>query len=95
MNAFITLRDKLIEPPILCVYDRNRETELHTDACTRGYGAALMQKQDDNKFNAVAFYSKSTTGPESRYHSYELETLAIVNALQRFHNFLDECRLWL
>lgn len=31
MNAFFTLRDKLTEAPVLCVYDPKRETELHTD----------------------------------------------------------------
>ncbi|XP_055309423.1 uncharacterized protein LOC129573155, partial [Sitodiplosis mosellana] len=88
-DAFETLKNKLLEPPVLCIFDPKRETELHTDACTRGYGGMLLQKQKDNKFHPVAYYSKTTTEPESRYHSFELETLAIVNALERFKSLLE------
>lgn len=89
MNAFTTLRDKLTEAPVLCVFDPKRETELHTDASSRGFGAVLLQKQVDSKFHPVAYFSKVTSDVESRYHSYELETLAIVYALERFRTFLD------
>lgn len=79
MNAFLLLKNKLTEAPILSIFDPKRETELHTDASSRGYGAVLLQKQDDSKFHPVAYFSKTTTDTESRYHSFELETLAIVN----------------
>lgn len=36
----------------------------------------------------VGYFSKSTQGAELRYHSYELETLAIVRALQHFRHYL-------
>lgn len=87
-TAFEYLKCQLMKAPILCIYDLKRETELHTDASSKGFGAALMQKQDDGKFHPVAFYSKKATDQESRYHSFELETLAIVYALRRFETFL-------
>lgn len=88
MNAFLTLRKKLTEAPILSVYDPKRETELHTDASAKGFGAAIMQKQNDGKFHPVAYFSKCTSAAETNYHSFELETLAIVHALKRFRMFL-------
>lgn len=89
MNAFLTLRKKLTEAPILCVYDPKRETELHTGASAKGFGAAIMQKQNDGKFHPVAYFSKCTSAAEANYHSFELETLAIVYALKRFRMFLQ------
>ena len=89
LTAFNKLRDKLMKAPILAIYNPNHETELHCDASTHGYGAVLLQKQNDSKFHPVAYFSKTTTAAESRYHSFELETLAIINALERFHVYLD------
>lgn len=69
---------------MLAIYDHGSETELHCDASSMGYGAVLLQKQKDEQFHPVFFFSKRTTNAESRYHSFELEMLAIINALKRF-----------
>ena len=37
----------------------------------------------------IAYFSKATNEPEKKYHSFELETLAIVKALERFHVYLQ------
>lgn len=88
-EAFVTLRDRLVNSPVLAVYDPQRETELHTDASIKGYGSVLLQRQGDKKFHPVACYSKCTSPAESRYHSFELETLAIIYALRRFRVYLE------
>lgn len=87
-EAFTELKSKLISSPILCIYDPRLETELHTDASKIGFGAMLLQKHNDNQFHVVAYFSKRTTESESHKHSYELETLAIIYALKRFHIYL-------
>ncbi|XP_076237485.1 uncharacterized protein LOC143181127 [Calliopsis andreniformis] len=79
--------DKLCSKPLLIIFDPNRETELHTDASSLGYGAILFQRLDGD-LRVVSYYSRRTTPEESRYHSYELETLAIVNALKHFRVYL-------
>ncbi|CAG9830063.1 unnamed protein product [Diabrotica balteata] len=89
LQAFENLKSKLTSEPILAVYDPSRETELHCDASQVGYGSILLQKQSDDKFHPVFFFSKRTTDYESRYHSYELECLSIVYALKRFHVYLQ------
>lgn len=88
-NAFYELLELLTSSPVLAIYSPELETELHTDASSHGFGAVLVQKQpSDNKFHPIAFFSKKTTPQESKYHSFELEALAIVYALQRFHVYL-------
>lgn len=47
-----------------------------------------MQKKD-GKFHPVAYFSAQTTDSESRYHSFELETLAIIRALEHFRVYLQ------
>lgn len=69
------------------MFDPKLITELHTDASSIGYGAILIQKVN-NQNRVVAYYSKRTTPTESRYCSYDLETLAIYNALRHFRMYL-------
>lgn len=45
-RAFEALRDELVKPPVLIVYNPEQETELHTDASSKGYGACLLQKKE-------------------------------------------------
>lgn len=75
---------QLTSEPILAVFDPSLPTELHTDASSAGYGAVLMQLHSGGSKRVVAYYSKVKKGAESRYHSYELETLAVVRSLQHF-----------
>lgn len=77
----------LTNEPVLMIFDPNSPIELHTDASAIGYGAILIQKRD-GKNHAVAYFSKRTSPAESRYHSYELETLAVVNAVKYFKHYL-------
>lgn len=37
----------------------------------------------------IAYFSKATSSAERNYHSFELETLAIVKAVERFHVYLQ------
>ena len=77
----------LTDAPVLMIFDPNYPIELHTDASSEGYGAILMHKVED-KNRVIEYYSKRTTPAESRYHSYELETLAVVNAVKHFRHYL-------
>lgn len=61
---------------------------MHTNASAVGYGGILFQK-DNDQLRVVEYYSRRTTDVESRYHSYELETLAVVRAVEHFHHFLQ------
>lgn len=78
----------LTTEPVLSIFDPKLATEIHTDASSIGYGAVLMQTWADGSKHVVSYFSKTTQGAESRYHSYELETLAVVRALQHFRHYL-------
>lgn len=77
----------LVSKPLLTIFNPTLPTELHTDASAIGYGAILIQKVD-NSSKVVAYFSKRTSPAESRYCSYDLETLAIYNALKNFRVYL-------
>ena len=61
---------------------------METDASINGLGAVLQQKQDDSKLHPVAYASRSLTDAERNYSITELEVLAVVWALTRFHSYL-------
>lgn len=86
-RAFEQLRNSLTESPVLIVYHPERETQLHCDASSRGFGACLMQKRDGS-FHPVAYFSQRTSVPESSYHSFVLETLGVIKALRHFDLYL-------
>lgn len=87
-NAFDDLKAALSSHPVLRLYDPTKETELHTDASSTALGAILMQWQSSNKFAPISYYSQRTNDAESRYHSFELEMLAVVKAIERYHIYL-------
>lgn len=88
MTAFQKLKVELTNPPVLCIYNPAADTELHTDASSLGFGAILLQKQSDGHMRPIGYFSKATSDAEKNYHSYELETLAIVRAIERFHIYI-------
>ena len=73
-DAFYSLKEKLVTAPVLAIYSPLKDTELHVDASALGFGAALMQRQEDRKFHPVAYFSKTASVAESKYHSFELDT---------------------
>lgn len=77
----------LTSKPVLTIFNPDIPVELHTDASSEGYGAILIQKEN-NLPHVIACFSRRTTEVESRYHSYELETLAVVRAVENFRHYL-------
>lgn len=88
-RAFELLKAAVTREPTLAIYKQDLDTELHTDASMDGYGAVLLQRSpDDDKLHPVYFMSRKTTEAEKKYSSYELEVLAIVQALKKFRIYL-------
>jgi hypothetical protein len=73
----------LSKKPLLTIFDPTLETELHTDTNSIGFGPILFQRHD-KQLKVVSYYSKRTTADEAKYHSYELETLAVFYAMKHF-----------
>lgn len=75
---------------MLSLYSTSLETELHTDASAIAFAAILLQKQASGLWGPIAYYSQATNDAESKY--YELEVLAIVKAIERFHLYLYDLK---
>lgn len=88
-QAFETLKSKLVQRPVLALYNPQFKTELHTDASKIGLAGILLQKEHDSApLKPIAFYSRKTTLDEQKFHAYDLETLAVVTSLNRFRVYL-------
>jgi len=90
-NAFDELKQRLISAPVLGHYDPEAETELHTDACTYGIGAILMQTRIENGKKVrrtIAYASRTISKAEKNYHVTELECLAVVYGVFKFRHYV-------
>ncbi|CAK1588948.1 unnamed protein product [Parnassius mnemosyne] len=82
-----TIIECLTSAPVLTLFQEETPIQLFMDANSLGYGAVLVQVIEGRQ-HAVAYMSMRTTEAESRYHSYELETLAVVRATKHFRQYL-------
>ena len=71
--------------PILGYLDYNKPFILFTDASEKGLGAVLSQKQEDQEI-VIAYASRSLNKAEQNYPITEQEALAVVWAIEYFHN---------
>jgi len=88
-KALNKIKDHLTSDTIMAYFDKNKSTQLTTDASPWGLSAILSQcspGQEDRRI--VAYASRSLTPVEQRYSQTEKEALAIVWAAERFHIYL-------
>lgn len=85
-QAFETLREKIISPPILQYPDFSEENNfiIQTDASNYAIGAILANKDG----RPVAFASRSLNKAEKNYPVIEKELLAIVWAVKYFRPYV-------
>ncbi|GFX00569.1 transposon Tf2-6 polyprotein [Trichonephila clavipes] len=87
--SFDELKRLLCQKPVLGIYRPNCETEIHTDASMDGLAAVLLQRSpDDNSLHPIYYMSRKTSETERKYTSYELEVLAIIEALKKFKVYI-------
>lgn len=88
-KSFNTLKEKLTSGPVLTIFNPRRKTELHTDASGVAYSAILLQQcSEDGELHPVHYFSRKTSETQSKYTSYELEALAIVEGVKKFRHYL-------
>ena len=81
-KAFSKLKQLLTEAPTLAYFNPAKQLVIQCDASNLGLGAALLQ--DDRP---IAYASRALTDTETRYAVTEKEMLAIVFALEKWHQF--------
>ncbi len=86
--AFQILIQKLVETPVLAYPNFQEPFVLETDASIKGSGAVLSQRQGDGRMHPVAYASRALSPSEKNYSISELETLAVVWAINHYHAYL-------
>jgi len=86
-KAFITLKKKMCEAPILAYPVPGERFILDTDACSHGIGSVLSQIIEGEE-KVIAYYSRTLSKPEINYCVTRKELLAIVDSIKNFHKYL-------
>ncbi|PFX33043.1 Retrovirus-related Pol polyprotein from transposon 17.6 [Stylophora pistillata] len=81
-KAFEEIKRLLTQAPVLAYFDSTKELSIQCDASEQGLGAALLQEG-----RPLAHASRALSYTETRYATIEKEMLAIVFALEKWHQF--------
>lgn len=93
-KSFTEIKNALIKAPVLAQPDvvaaekGDRPFIIYTDASGEGLGAVLCQEGEDKLLHPISFASRALSKAERRYHITDLEALALVFALKKFHFFV-------
>jgi hypothetical protein len=87
-QSFQKLKDILISKPVLTLFNPNYPCHLYVDASQEAIAAVLKQKHPDGTLHPIAFHSRQLKQHERNYAITELECLAIIDAIDKFHCYL-------
>ena len=85
-ESFTMLKNEISKALVLAYYNPWKETVLQTDASIKGLGACLLQEE-----KPVYFASKALTETQRGYDVIEVESFAVMWAVEKFHHFLYRC----
>lgn len=91
-QAFNQIKEELIKPSILTLYDPTAKTKVSADASSFGLGAVLLQEQDGS-WKPVAYVSRAMSKTEQRYAQIEKEALAVTWACEKFVDYVLGCSI--
>ena len=81
-KAFQEVKHLLTVAPVLAFFDPSKELSIQCNASAQGLGAALLQEG-----RPLAYASRALSDTETRYATIEKEMLAIVFALEKWHQY--------
>ncbi|CAK1590836.1 unnamed protein product [Parnassius mnemosyne] len=70
------------------IFNQKLHTKLQSDASSIALAAILMQKNEEGEMHPVYYRSRRTNDIESCYSSYDLEALAVIEGVKKFHHYL-------
>lgn len=82
-EAFLLLKQALVQAPVLANPDFSKEFILETDASENGFGAVLMQSD-----HPIAYLSKPVCAKNQGLSTYEKECMAIIMAVDKWRSYL-------
>ena len=86
--AFTTLKELLLNSPLLAHYGPNKPVRLAVDASSYGLGAVLSHVFDIGEEKPIAYASRSLSASEQNYSMIKKEALVIVFGIKKFHQYL-------
>jgi RNase H-like domain found in reverse transcriptase len=89
IEAFNSLRERLLSPPILALPRAVGKLYLDTDASNGQLGCCMSQQQPCGKFLPLGFWSRTLNKAEQNYSTTEKECLAIVWAITHLRPYLE------
>ncbi len=87
-EAFNTLKEKLLDFPILRGPNFSKVLILHTNWSALGIGAILGQFNEEGKEYVITYASRSNNKAKKNYSSYEGECLTIIWVVIHFRPYL-------
>ena len=88
LDAIKRLKEVLTTAPVLSFYNFSQPIRISVDASSHGLGAVLEQQGKDTIWKPVGFASRTLTPTERKNAHIEKETLAIIFACEKFHQYL-------
>ncbi|CAM8886869.1 unnamed protein product [Rhodiola kirilowii] len=82
-NAFLELKKRLTEAPLLVLPDFTKTFKIECDASGIGIGGVLMQER-----KPVAYFSEKLSGAQLNYSVYDKELYALGRALETWQHYL-------
>ena len=88
-EGFQDLKQTLCEAPVLRHFNPKLRTAIHVDGSQKAVGAVLLQWEEGEIYpRPVCFLSKKLAGPQYRYDSRSVESLAVQVALSTWRQYL-------
>ena len=87
-KAFIHLKEKLMQTPVLYLYDPKLPLKLACDASSYGVGAVLSLMLPDQSEHPIAYASRTLNKHEKMYSQLDKEGVAIIFGLKKFNQYL-------
>ena len=76
-ESFQKLKQLCSSTSIFTYADYSKPFKLHTDACSLGLGAVLLQTNEDGLDRVIVYASRTLSKSERKYLAYKLEFLAL------------------
>lgn len=90
--AFQTLIDAFLGAPLLRHFDPELPIRLETDASHFAAAGILSQKDEQGRWQPVAFWSSKFGGAQLDYPTYDKEMMAIVESFKHWRHYLEGSR---
>ena len=86
-KAFKQIKQCLISPPVLALFDTNKKIKITSDASSYGLGRVVLQQQDDDTWKPFAYFSRSLANTEM-HSQIEKECLAFTWLCERASDYI-------